>query len=124
MLHSQGKTGKAVQDLYTPEIAATKSGYNTGDPMSIMNYDQTHTNVRRALTPTPTSTLNALIARTLPSVASTCADPPLFVSAWGVCSASAQGRSPSLNTPHAELCALSWGITIVNREVPERSMRL
>ena len=26
MLHSQGKTGKAVQDLYTPEIAATKSG--------------------------------------------------------------------------------------------------
>ena len=44
----QGKTGKAVQDLFTPEIAATKSGYNTLDPMSIMTYDATHTNVRRA----------------------------------------------------------------------------
>jgi len=45
-VHLQGKTGKAVQDLYTPEIAATKSGYNTLDPMSIMNYDALHTNVR------------------------------------------------------------------------------
>jgi len=46
VLRLQGKTGKAVQDLYTPEIAATKSGYNTLDPMSIMNYDALHTNVR------------------------------------------------------------------------------
>ena len=42
----QGKTGKAVVDLYTPEIAASKSGYNTLDPASIMRYDMTHTNVR------------------------------------------------------------------------------
>ena len=47
-LRLQGKTGKAVQDLYTPEIAASKSGYNTLDPMSIMTYDATHTNVRCA----------------------------------------------------------------------------
>ena len=42
----QGKTGKAVIDLYTPEIAATKSGYDTTKPPTIMAYDMLHTNVR------------------------------------------------------------------------------
>ena len=39
----QGKTGQAVTDLYTPEIAATGSGYNTLVPPSIMRYDTLHT---------------------------------------------------------------------------------
>ncbi len=41
----QGKTGSAVNDLYTPEIKAATTGYDTNDPPTIFAYDDLHTQV-------------------------------------------------------------------------------
>ena len=39
----QGKTGAAVNDLYTPEIKAATTGYDTNNPPTIFAYDDLHT---------------------------------------------------------------------------------
>ncbi len=41
----QGKTGSAVNDLYTPEIKAATTGYDTNQPPTIFAYDDLHTQV-------------------------------------------------------------------------------
>ena len=41
----QGKTGSAVNDLYTPEIKAATTGYDTNQPPTILAYDDLHTQV-------------------------------------------------------------------------------